>query len=92
MEAYSEKQSELLFTGIDEQIGMVFGIKVGSNWVRGKFTGRKVTEPFHRFGSIDPSVRRSKTRYHFVNLQTGREVVLKSRVKIAGRIREDEGK
>ena len=76
-----------IFTGTPSQIGQVFGIKISSGWTRGRFLGTHEYGGFKRqFGSKS----RKLTRYEFVNLKTGKEVVIKSKLKIAGRIPEAE--
>lgn len=70
-------QAERLFTGKDDQIGKLFGIKVSGHWTRGMFQGMNIAKGY------GPNSK-SRTRYNFLNMKTNREVVLKSRVKIAG--------
>lgn len=80
-----------IFTGTPSQVGQVFGIKISSGWTRGRFLGT------HEYGghvrnSFGFGLKRSRTlsRYEFVNMKTGKEVVIKSKQKIAGRIPEAE--
>lgn len=81
-------ESKGLFTGSLSQVGQVFGIKVGSNWVRGKFKATNLYGGYSRTFGMKKS--RTLTRFEFINLKSGRDVILKSKQKIAGRIIEAE--
>lgn len=59
------------------EIGKTYRIKLTSGeWTDGRFDG------LHESGVYLGSGRRTHKRYHFTNLRTGREIVLKSLAKV----------
>jgi hypothetical protein len=63
-------------------VGTVYIVHHSSGNIRWKFTGMEKHLPYHSPGSF--SDRRATTRYMGINLATGREITLRSTVKIRG--------
>ncbi len=67
------------------EVGKIYIVKHSSGYIRARFVGESLSQSYHgphRLG-------RTITHYRFENLSSGREIVLKSRVKIKREATED---
>ncbi len=68
----------------------VYKVNHSSGLIRWRYVRTKIYDGLHAGGNYLP-IRRSTTRYYGINLATGREVVLKSKVKVKCELESPHG-